>query len=199
MVTPLVFASHNANKIKEIRAMLPSGFTLKSLAECGFSDEIPETGLTLTDNAILKARFAAERTSLPCFADDSGLEVTALNGAPGVFSARYAGESKNDRTNNQKLLSELNGIKDRSARFKTVIALWWCDKMHLFEGTVSGRIAETPKGSNGFGYDPIFIPEGHERTFAEFSMEEKAALSHRGRALDKLLVFLNRQAPDLQC
>lgn len=191
-MTQLLFSSHNKDKINEIRAMIPSNIHLLSLADCGFADEIPETGQTLRDNAIIKARYAAERINIACFADDSGLEVTALNCAPGVYSARYAGEPKDHAANNEKLLRKLKGAKDRSARFKTVIALWWGEEMHLFEGTVSGHIAEKPQGSNGFGYDPIFVPEGHARTFAEFSMEEKAALSHRGRALAKLLSFLKQ-------
>ncbi len=188
----LLFSSHNMHKFSEIRAMVPSEIQLLSLSDCGYAEEIPETGQTLRDNAILKAQFAAERMTVASFADDSGLEVTALNGAPGVYSARYAGEPKNDAANNKKLLDELKNAGDRSAQFKTVIALWWDKEMHIFEGMVSGRIAESPRGSNGFGYDPLFIPDGHERTFAEFSIEEKAVLSHRGRALAKLLAFLNQ-------
>lgn len=194
-MTQLLFSSHNTHKINEIRSMLPSNIELLSLADCGFTDDIPETEQTLRDNAIIKARYAAERMNIACFADDSGLEVTALNGAPGVYSARYAGEPKNDLANNNKLLRELSTAADRSAKFKTVIALWWNEEMHVFEGTVEGKIAKSPRGSNGFGYDPLFIPQGHDRTFAEFSMDEKAALSHRGRALAKLLSFLKQTTP----
>lgn len=186
----LLFASQNSHKSDEIRQMLPDGFTLKNLADINCHDDIPETADTLEGNAILKADYLKNILGFDGFADDTGLEVEALNGAPGVISARYAGEQKNASDNLTKLLSELEGKNDRSARFRTVIALNLDGRQHLFEGVVNGRITNKPKGDKGFGYDPVFIPEGHDRTFAEMEMQEKALMSHRGRALEKLIGFL---------
>lgn len=186
----LIFASHNRNKADEIRAMLPSGYTLETLDEIGCHEEIPETADTLEGNAALKADFVSKNYRLDCFADDTGLEVVVLNGAPGVYSARYAGASKSSEANMDKLLTELTGASDRSAQFRTVIALNLNGKQHFFTGAVTGRIIEEKRGKKGFGYDPVFVPDGYDRTFAEMDMQEKAALSHRGRALQKLMEFL---------
>ncbi|NMH26776.1 non-canonical purine NTP diphosphatase [Flavobacterium silvaticum] len=187
----LLFASQNQHKIEEIRAMLPGHIELISLSDIGSDDDIPETADTLEGNAILKANFVSEKYNPDCFADDTGLEVEALNNAPGVYSARYAGEQKNASDNIKKLLSELDGKPNRSAQFKTVIALNLNGNQHLFEGIVRGKITYEPIGNKGFGYDPVFIPEGYDRTFAQMEMYEKAKMSHRGRALGKLIDFLN--------
>jgi XTP/dITP diphosphohydrolase len=186
----LLFASANAHKISEIRQLLPSGYELVSLAEAGFDEEIPETAETIEGNAILKAEFVAQKQPLACFADDTGLVIPALGGEPGVYSARYAGEQKNANDNMALVLSRLGDTLERSAYFTTVIALWIDEEMHLFEGRVDGRILGEKRGTNGFGYDPIFIPEGFDRTFAEMSAEEKNGLSHRGRALKAMMEFL---------
>lgn len=187
----LVFATHNPHKLQEIKAMLPGSILLKGLSEIGLAEEIPETGQTLEENALIKARFVAEKFNVNCFADDSGLEVEALNGEPGVFSARYAGPTKTDADNVHKLLKNMEGKTHRKARFKTVIALIINAETHLFTGEVYGNITLIPKGSNGFGYDPVFMPEGCNSTFAEMAAEEKNRLSHRARAVEKLVAFLN--------
>lgn len=188
----LLFASQNQNKTTEIRKILPAGITLESLVDYNFRDDIPETGLTLTENALIKARFVWQRFGQPCFADDTGLEVEALHGAPGVFSARYAGEEKSADKNMQKLLLEIENIPNRKACFKTVIALIVDGKEFIFEGRVDGEITFTRRGDSGFGYDPIFIPDGYDRTFAEMSLDEKNKISHRGRALEKLVSWLRK-------
>lgn len=188
----LLFASQNQNKTTEIRKILPAGITLESLVDYNFRDDIPETGLTLIENALIKARFVWQRFGQPCFADDSGLEVEALHGAPGVFSARYAGEEKSADKNMQKLLLEIENIPNRKACFKTVIALIVDGKEFIFEGRVDGEITFTRRGDSGFGYDPIFIPDGYDRTFAEMSLDEKNKISHRGRALEKLVSWLRK-------
>ena len=188
----LLFASQNQNKTTEIRKILPAGITLESLVDYNFRDDIPETGLTLTENALIKARFVWQRFGQPCFADDTGLEVEALHGAPGVFSARYAGEEKSEDKNMQKLLLEIENIPNRKACFKTVIALIVDGKEFIFEGRVDGEITFTRRGDSGFGYDPIFIPDGYDRTFAEMSLDEKNKISHRGRALEKLVSWLRK-------
>ncbi len=187
----LVFASHNEHKIAEIRAMLPAWINLLGLADIGSHDEIPETAETIEGNAILKADYVTRKFGYDCFADDTGLEVDALNGAPGVYSARYAGEQKNPADNIEKLLAELTGKPNRKAQFKTVIALNLSGTQHLFAGIVRGEITAGKHGDEGFGYDPIFMPEGFSRTFAEFTMAEKAAVSHRGIAVQKLINFLS--------
>lgn len=186
----LVFATHNKNKTKEVRLLLPSRFELLSLNDIGCLEDIPETEPTLQGNAILKARYVYQHYGYPSFADDTGLLVEALNGAPGVLSARYAGEQKNEEANIDKILSELKGIDNRSARFVTVIALKTVHELHLFQGEVKGYIEQERSGSNGFGYDPIFRPEGYSKTFSEMSVQMKNGISHRGRALEKLLVHL---------
>ncbi len=186
----LIFATHNANKAKEVKALLPH-LEVKSLSEIGFHDDIPETGKTLQDNALIKARTIHKATGKPCFADDTGLEVEALYGAPGVYSARYAGEGANSENNMDKLLAELDAITNRNAQFRTVIA--YIDntgKEHLFEGSVQGEILKARQGGEGFGYDPIFLPEGETESFAEMSAGRKNTMSHRGRAMRKLVEFL---------
>ncbi len=188
----LVFASNNKNKIAEIQAMLPSHFKVLSLEDIGCHEEIPETADTIEGNAQLKADYVSEKYGMDCFADDSGLEVYALDMAPGVYSARYAGEQKNADDNMEKLLQALSAVNDRSARFKTVIALNTGAERKLFTGTVEGKIIDSKQGTGGFGYDPIFMPEGFDRTFAEFSMAEKAAVSHRGKAVAALVAFLKQ-------
>ncbi len=187
----LVFASANKNKIAEIQNMLPESITFLGLEDIGCFEEIPETADTIEGNAILKADYVTQKYGYDCFADDSGLEVTALDGAPGVYSARYAGEQKNAMDNMQKLLEALASATDRSAQFKTVLALNLHGEKHLFTGILKGSITDEMRGTNGFGYDPIFRPDGYERNLAEFMMAEKAAISHRGLAVKQLIAFLN--------
>lgn len=180
----------NPGKAKELSEILPPHIQLLTLQEVDLPSDLPETGNTFTANALQKARFAFERTGIPCIADDSGLEVEALGGAPGVFSARYAGEAKGDAANMAKLLREMEGVEDRSARFLTVVALIDKHGEHTFEGEVKGAITSEPRGSNGFGYDPIFLPEMSDLTFAELDAKMKNAISHRGQAVWKLARFL---------
>jgi XTP/dITP diphosphohydrolase len=187
----LVFASHNNNKIAEIRAMLPDAITLLGLTDIDCHDDIPETADTIEGNAILKANYVTQKFGYDCFADDTGLEVDTLDGAPGVYSARYAGDQKNTEDNMARLLTELNGKSNRNAQFKTVIALNLNGGQHLFTGIVRGEITTEKRGNQGFGYDPVFQPDGFSKTFAEFSMAEKAAASHRGIAVKKLIDFLS--------
>lgn len=186
----LVFATNNKNKIKEVQALMPEGIKMLSLEEIGCFEDIPETSPTIEGNAVQKAEYVKENYGYDCFADDTGLEVTALNGAPGVFSARYAGEQKSSEANIDKLLKELEGKEDRSARFKTVIALHLDGELHTFTGICSGNITFERKGLQGFGYDPVFQPEGKSITFAEMSLEEKSQISHRARATLRLIDFL---------
>jgi XTP/dITP diphosphohydrolase len=186
----IVFASNNPNKVKEIQMVLPDTIQLVSLADIGCTDDIPETADTLEGNAILKANYVTEKYGLNCFADDTGLEIDALQGEPGVYSARYAGEQKSAEDNMQKVLRNLANASDRSAQFKTVIALNLDGQQHLFTGIVSGEIIHEKKGTNGFGYDPIFQADGHEKTFAELTPLEKASCSHRARAVAQLVKFL---------
>ncbi len=187
----LIFASNNAHKLVEVKAILaPSHVEIKSLNEIGFYEEIEETGLTFHENAALKVRAIYEAKGINCFADDSGLEVEALDGQPGVYSARYAGKHGNHEANNQKLLKELNEKPNRKACFKTVIALMLNGKIHYFEGRVDGVIATEMSGSKGFGYDPLFIPDGYDKTFADMPAEIKNSISHRKRALESMLEFL---------
>lgn len=187
----IVFATHNAHKVSEVQAVLGSEYQLVTATEAGISEEIPETQPTIEGNALQKARYVYEHTGLNCFADDTGLEVEVLNGAPGVYSARYAGEHVSYADNNKLLLKNLAGYQNRKARFRTVIALILDGKEHLFEGRVEGTIATEPHGEGGFGYDPLFIPEGSQLTFAEMSPEAKNGISHRGRAVAKLVAFLH--------
>ncbi len=187
----IIFASSNQNKAKEIQAVLPSGIQILTLNDLGFTEDIPETADTLEGNALLKAQFTHEKWKRNCFSDDSGLEIHALHGEPGVYSARYAGVQRNDEDNMDLALSKLATVSDRSASFKTVIALIWEDETFIFEGRVDGTIRHDKKGSNGFGYDPIFEPEGLGKTFAEMTLEEKSRYSHRKRAIAKMVAFLN--------
>ena len=189
----IVFATNNAHKLSEVKAVLGDGYELVTLREVGITEEIPETGATLDENASIKARYVFERTGLDCFADDTGLEVEALGGAPGVHSARYATDGHDFEANTRLLLHNMEGKEDRRARFRTAIILIEGGEEHLFEGIVEGRIIDHEAGSEGFGYDPLFVPEGFDRTFAEMSAEEKNAISHRGRAVAKLVEFLSNK------
>jgi XTP/dITP diphosphohydrolase len=188
----IVFATHNKNKLKEVQCMLSDSITLLSLDTIECFDEIPETAETLEGNAILKANYITEKYGYDCFADDTGLEVEALDGAPGVYSARYAGQENDANANVQKLLRAMHGYTDRNAQFRTVIALNLKGKLYLFEGVCKGEIIKNPQGENGFGYDPIFKPEGFDRSFAEMSLTEKNKISHRALAIDKLVRFLSK-------
>ena len=194
----LVFATHNQNKVKEVQALLPKNISLLSLTDIGCNKEIPETGKTLKENTIIKADFVTKHFGLPCFADDTGLLDDALNGAPGVYSARYAGEQRNSDNNMDKLLSELKSTTHRSARFETVIALNLENSQHIFTGTVEGEIIDEKKGDKGFGYDPIFRPKTYSQTFAELPMAVKNKISHRGKAIKELLIFLKSLANDTE-
>ncbi len=186
----LNFATNNNHKLKEVQEVLGDSFQIESLHELGIHEDIPENQQTLEGNALQKARFLYQRTGESCFADDTGLEVEALNGAPGVYSARYAGESKNSLDNMALLLKNMEGKQNRKARFRTVIALILDGKEYLFEGIVNGVITEQPRGTAGFGYDPLFVPDGYATTFAEMDSESKNAISHRGLAVEKLAAFL---------
>lgn len=190
MIKQIIFATNNAHKLSEVQAVLGDRFRLVTLAECGIAEEIPEDAPTLEGNALRKARYVHERTGADCFADDTGLEVDALDGAPGVHSARYATDGHDFAANNRLLLRNLAGAADRSAHFRTVIALILDGREYLFEGRVNGRIAESEAGCGGFGYDPLFVPEGFDKTFAEMGADEKNAISHRGRAVRRLVEFL---------
>ncbi len=185
-----VFASHNRHKIQEVTDILGPDFQLSGLSDIGCYEEIPEPYDTLEENAMAKARHVFTHYGKNCFADDTGLEVDALNGLPGVLSARYAGPGKNNRANVAKLLRELEGETNRKARFRTVVALILDGCEHLFEGIVNGRIIHEPRGDQGFGYDPVFIPDGYTVTFAEMDAAEKNRISHRYTAIAKLAVFL---------
>ena len=186
----LVFATNNAHKLNEVRAIAGARFFIISLAELGCFDEIPETGNTLTENALQKANYIHDKFHCNCFADDTGLEIEALNGRPGVYSARYAGEHCSAQDNTRKVLHELQGITNRKACFKTVIALILDEKNYFFEGKIDGEIIESNKGTQGFGYDPIFRPLGYDKTFAEMTETEKNRISHRALATKKLNDFL---------
>lgn len=186
----LVFASNNKNKIKEIQLLLPKTITILSLEDIGCTEDIPETADTIEGNAILKANYVTQKFGYNCFADDSGLEVEALHGEPGVYSARYAGEPKNDDNNMNKLLLNLKNQTNKKANFKTVICLNLNGKQHLFTGIIDGKIIDDKIGNNGFGYDPIFVANGYSKTFAELSIEEKSSISHRGIAVKQLIDFL---------
>ena len=189
----LVFATHNQHKLREIQALLPPNIQLLSLDDIGCDEDIPETATTIEGNALLKVQYIQKQYHCNVFADDTGLEVQALNNAPGVYSARYAGEHKSDVDNVQLLLKNMEGISRREAQFKTVIALYLEGVVYTFEGIAKGNISTTPIGTNGFGYDPIFIPENSDKTFAELTQDEKNRISHRGKAFGKLLDFLNQK------
>jgi XTP/dITP diphosphohydrolase len=188
----LVFASGNDNKVAEVEFKMGGSIKLRGLKSIGCTEDIPETGDTLEENAIMKARYVWENFGVSCFADDTGLEVESLQGAPGVLSARYAGPQRNTRDNMALLLSNLSDKSNRRARFRTVICLIDNGVEHLFEGIVNGTIIEQGRGEEGFGYDPIFLPDGSDKTFAEMSMVEKNDLSHRGRAIAALKQFLHQ-------
>lgn len=188
----LIFASNNKNKIAEIQQLVGSKFQILSLEAIGCTEDIPETAATIEGNAILKARYVYEKYGFSCFADDTGLEINALHGEPGVYSARYAGLQRNSEDNMNLVLEKLRNETNRAAQFRTVIALYLGQEQYLFEGIVEGQITLEKRGTNGFGYDPIFQPEDYTSTFAQMTLEEKANLSHRGRAVVKLIDFLDR-------
>lgn len=188
----IIFATANAGKLREAAEVLGPGFEIVSPASLGITEDIPETGSTLQENSLQKARYLFERTGLPCFADDTGLEVDALGGAPGIYSARYAGPGHDHQKNMDKLLAELDRLEDRRARFKTVVTLILADgEPRFFEGVCEGSIAREKRGTGGFGYDPVFLPDAYPgRTLAEVSEEEKNAVSHRGRAIRAMAAWL---------
>ena len=190
MKKKLVVATNNAHKLEEISAILGNEMELLSLKDIHCNADIPETADTLEGNARQKAMYIHENYGMDCFADDTGLEVEALNGAPGVFSARYAGDGHDSEANMQKLLKELEGKENRKAQFRTAICLIMEGKEYLFEGIVKGNIIEEKRGGAGFGYDPIFVPEGYDQTFAELGNDVKNTISHRARAVEKLCAFL---------
>ena len=193
----LVFASNNKNKIAEIQQQVGTQFQIVSLEDIGCFVDIPETAETIEGNAILKANYVTENFCLPCFADDTGLEIESLNNEPGVYSARYAGEQKNAEDNMNLVLQKLATETNRKAQFKTIIALNINNQQHLFEGIVKGEITLKKSGNQGFGYDPIFQPEGFSATFAEMTMEQKTVISHRGIAVQKLINFLSNLSEQL--
>lgn len=188
----LIFATNNQHKVEEIRSVLPASFSIITLKEAGIDIDIPEPHDTLQENAAEKARTIYQLTQTDCFSEDTGLEVYALNHEPGVKSARYAGEDKSFQNNIDKLLLKLNGHPNRSARFRTVICLLLKGQEYFFEGISEGSILTEPRGQGGFGYDPVFVPEGEDKTFAEMPLEEKNQYSHRSRAVSQLVAFLNQ-------
>ncbi len=187
----ICFATRNAHKVSEVQALLGSDIRLLSLDDIGCREELPETGDTLEANARQKADFVWQKYGVPCFADDTGLEVAVLQGAPGVYSARFAGEGATDAANVALLLERMAAATDRSARFRTVIVLIWSDAYYYFEGAAPGEILTEGRGTGGFGYDPVFVPEGHTQTFAQMSQADKNAISHRGKAVAALVTFLH--------
>lgn len=191
----LVFATANQNKAKEIQNLIPDTIKILSLQDINCAEEIPETQATIEGNASQKAFYVYDKYSVNCFADDTGLEIEALHGRPGVLSARYAGDAKDANANMDKVLAELSGVENRKARFKTVISLVIDNKEVLFEGIVNGRILHNKIGEKGFGYDPIFVPDGYDKTFAELSIEEKNLVSHRAIAVNKLITYLKQTNP----
>jgi len=188
----LTFATNNEHKLEEVKSLLSNRYTILGLKDIGDDTDIPETGETLEENAMIKADYIWNKYGYNCFADDTGLEVEALNNAPGVYSARYAGEEKSSVANMEKLLSELENETNRKARFRTVIALILDGKHYLFEGKVEGTITHFPQGSGGFGYDPIFQPDGYNNTFAELGLDVKNKISHRAKAIQELALFLKK-------
>lgn len=187
----LIFATHNKNKVIEVKSLINQTINLLNLSDINFTDDIEETATTLEGNALLKAQTIFKKTNFNCFADDSGLLVDALNGEPGVYSARYAGEHKSEEDNMIKLLNNMHGIDNRKAQFKTVLALIINGNEYVFEGTMLGTITFEKMGLNGFGYDPIFMPQGYSQTFAELTLEQKSKISHRALALNKMINFIN--------
>ena len=187
----LLFVTHNAHKSEEVKAIVGNNFEVMNLSEINFFDEIPETGNTFKENALQKAKFLHDRLGCNCFADDTGLEVDALNGEPGVYSARYAGEPSNTQRNIEKLLENLKGKENRKAQFTTVIAVILNNEIYFFEGAISGQIIDNQRGEGGFGYDSVFIPDGYDKTFAELPAEVKNSISHRAVAMQKFKEFIN--------
>ncbi len=187
----IIFATNNQHKVEEIKKVVGNNVNIVTLADAGIDIDIPEPHDTLQDNASEKSQTIHRLTAQNCFSEDTGLEVEALNGEPGVKSARYAGDERNFQGNIDKLLLNLAGKQNRAARFRTVISLIWEEKEYFFEGICNGRIVDDQKGAQGFGYDPVFVPDGSNKTFAEMSMDEKNAFSHRRKATDKLVAFLN--------
>ena len=190
----LVFATGNSHKLQEVQGLFKEGFALSCLKDVNITEEIPETADNLKDNALQKAWYVYNKCGISCFADDTGLEVEALDGAPGVYSARYAGEQKDSKQNMLLLLENMKGKTNRNARFRTIIA--YIDENaeeHIFEGEIRGKIIENMAGENGFGYDPIFVPEGYNETFAELSSEIKNTISHRARAMEKFISYINNK------
>lgn len=193
MKRKLVFATNNAHKLEEVREVVGRSFEILSLKDIGCHEDIEETGVTLEENALIKVRHVKENYGYDSFGDDTGLEVDALDGAPGVYSARYAGDGHNAKANMKKLLAELNGVVDRKARFRSVIALTLDGKEYLFKGKIEGHIIEEEKGTTGFGYDPVFMPDGHDKTFSELGSDVKNVISHRALAVKKLCDFLTEK------
>jgi XTP/dITP diphosphohydrolase len=193
MIT-IIVATHNKNKTNEFREMIAGKYVIKDLHDLGFADEIPETGATLEENALLKALFLNGKLGENCLADDTGLEIECLDGAPGVFSARFAGEDKDPAKNIEKVLALMKGCDNRRARFRTVIALIFNGMPYQFEGVVEGRILEEPRGNGGFGYDPVFVADGTDLSFAEMPLEEKNKISHRARAFEGFMRFIEKEA-----
>jgi len=192
----LVFATNNKHKTEEVGKLLLNEYKVLNLSDIGCTVDIPETGDTFEENAFLKSSYVVENYKLDCFADDSGLEIEALNNEPGVYSARYSGQ-KDDQVNMKLVLQKMEGLSNRKARFKTVISLIQGQKNYFFEGVINGYILENPIGNQGFGYDPIFVPEGYEQSFAQMNMEQKNQISHRAIAMRKLIAFLKEQQPVL--
>lgn len=186
----IVFATNNKHKLDEVRAILSKKIEVLSLSDIECNDELPETAETLKENALMKAQYVFDKFGIDCFADDTGLEIDALDGKPGVYSARYAGEENDSEKNMQKVLSEMMHIKERAARFRTAVVLIESGKTVSFEGIVNGKISGKKKGTTGFGYDPIFVPDNYDVSFAEMSAEEKNKISHRGKAIEKLASYL---------
>jgi len=190
----LIFATNNSHKIAEIQSIIGKNFTIKSLQQIGCNEDIPETASTLEGNALLKAQFVFNTFGKNCFADDTGLEIEALNGRPGVFSARYATDGHDFEANIDQVLDELKGIKNRKARFRTVIVLIMDGSVHYFEGIINGEIIAERRGMKGFGYDPVFLPDGYTITFAEMPLQEKNKISHRSRAVSQLVDYLKSRS-----
>lgn len=188
----LVFATHNKNKFKEVKAIMPSNIELLSLTDIGCFNDIPETATTIAGNAVIKSTYVKDNYGYDCFADDTGLEVKALNNEPGVFSARYAGAAKNANDNMDKLLFNLKSKDDRTAQFVTIISLVFNGVQMIFPGICKGEIGKEKRGTQGFGYDPIFIPEGFNKTFAEMTLEQKSEIGHRGKAMRQLIDYLSK-------
>ncbi len=187
----IIFVTHNKHKSEEIKNIIGNSFEIKNLSDINITEEIPETGNTLKENALQKAKYLHDKLGCNCFADDTGLEVDCLNGEPGVYSARYAGEPTNSQHNIEKLLHNLKGKENRNAQFRTVIAVILDNKTYFFEGSIAGQIIDTQRGDGGFGYDSVFIPNGYDKTFAELPAEVKNSISHRAMAMQKFKEFIN--------